>query len=129
MAALVPVVLAAGCGQSGDRAAVRGVTERFVADYGAARGDAACAALSEDTRAELVRDEGEACVDAVTSLELDGGEVTRIVVDVDGALVQLSSGERMFLGRTPDGWRLSAVGCRAVDGPPDRHPMDCELTA
>jgi hypothetical protein len=125
----IGVLVLAGCGRGGDRAAVRSVTERFLTAYQEDRGGTACAALGEDTRAELVSQEGTACADAVGSLQLDGGMVTRVVLDVDGALVELSSGERAFVSRTTNGWRLTAVGCRPTDGPPDRYPMDCELTA
>jgi hypothetical protein len=128
-ALLIGVLLLAGCGRGGDRAAVRSVTERFVTAYDQSRGDVACAALSEDARAELVSQEGTACADAIRSLQLGGGTVTRVVLDVDGALVELSSGESAFVSRTTNGWRLTAVGCQPKDGPPDRHPMDCELTA
>jgi hypothetical protein len=126
---LLPVLLVSGCGQSDDRAAVRRVTERFVTAFAQSQGDVACAALSEDTRAELVSQEGEACATAVGSLDLEGGKVTRVVVEVTSALVVLSSGERVYLGKTANGWRLSAVGCLPKDGPPDRYPMDCELSA
>jgi hypothetical protein len=52
-----------------------------------------------------------------------------VVVDLDGALVDLSSGETAFVSRTVNGWRLTAVGCSPKDGPPTRFPMDCELSA
>jgi hypothetical protein len=35
----------------------------------------------------------------------------------------------MFLDRGPQGWRISAVGCRAQDGPPLDVPMQCEAQA
>lgn len=123
------VITLTGCGRAGDRADVRRVAEAFAVALAQDRGQAACAALAEDTRAELVSQEGKRCADAVGSLELKGGAVARVVLDVDGAMVELSSGERDFLSRTTNGWRLAAVGCLAEDGPPDRYPMDCELAA
>lgn len=122
-------VAAAGCGRSGDRADVRKIGETFTTALAQGRGDAACAALAEDTRAELVSQEGEACADAIGSLEVEGGTVERVALDVDGAMVEFTSGERDFLSRTANGWRITAVGCLPKAGPPDRHPTDCELEA
>jgi hypothetical protein len=131
VACLVALGLA-GCGQGDDQTAVRHVAAGFVTAYEAHSGGRACALLSEDTRAALVQEEGEACADAVTGLKLDGGAVTRVDVEITNARVVLSSGESAFLSRTPNGWRLSALGCRPKTNPPapaDRVPLDCELEA
>lgn len=128
LAACLLALMVAGCGQGDDRAAVRGVTRDFVAAYHAHDGGRACALLSEDTRATLVQEEAKRCADAITALKLDGGTITRADVEVTNAKVDLSSGESAFLSRTPNGWRLSALGCRP-QGPPASEPMDCELEA
>lgn len=124
LAAVVGVV---GCGRSDDRAMVRGTTQDFLEDLDARRGAGACAALSEDTRAELVRTEAKPCPEAVASLDVGSGPVERVSVEVENAVAVYAGGERAYLGRTDDGWRLSAVGCRRGDGPPGEYPLDCEL--
>jgi len=42
------------------------------------------------------------------------------------AAVQLSTGETAFLDDTPQGWRVSAVGC---SGHTSDTPADCEVQA
>jgi len=128
VACLVALGLA-GCGQGGDQTAVRRVTAGFVTAYEAHSGGRACALLARDTRAELVQEEGKACADAVTGLQLEGGAVVRVDVEITNARVVLSSGESAFLSRTTNGWRLSALGCRPDRGPASHVPLDCELEA
>lgn len=126
---LVALVLGtAGCGQSADRDAVRVLTQRFLAAYQAQDGAAACDALSQATRKELEGEEGKACAQALPSLQLDGGAVTRVHVYLTNAKVDLASGESLFLSEERSGWRLSAVGCQPQGKPADR-PYDCELQA
>jgi hypothetical protein len=124
-AALLIVLAVAGCGRSDDRAQIRGTVEQFLSGDAAER----CAALSEGARAELVSQEAKGCAEAIGTLDLEPGEIVRVTVDIDGAIVDLSSGESAFVTRTVNGWRLSAVGCAPEDGPPTRYPMDCELKA
>jgi len=49
--------------------------------------------------------------------------------DFTNAEADLDNGERAFLSETADGWRISAAGCKAGDGPPEDVPMDCALEA
>ena len=91
--ALLLAAFAGGCGRDGDRDAVRSVTERFYAALDAGDGDAACARLSTDTRTALESEEQQACAEAVGSLEVEGGDLTRIQVYVTNAKADLSSGE------------------------------------
>jgi hypothetical protein len=122
-------VVVGGCAQSDDRAAVRSVTHAFLTDYAAHHGPAACAALSADARAELVSSEGKRCARAIGALQLDGGRITKVDVRITNAKVDLSSGESVYLGKTANGWRLSALGCKPKDGPPSEYPLQCELQA
>ena len=119
----------AGCGRSGDRAEVRTVTEHFLAAFEADDGEAACADLSTDTRRELESQEQRDCRDAVGELELEPGAPDRVEVYVTNAKVDLASGQSVFLSRTKEGWRLSAVGCEPEAGEPADRPFDCELEA
>ena len=126
---LALAVAAGGCAREDDHDAVQTVTDRFYAALDAGDGDVACAQLSTDTRAELESQEQEACAEAVGSLEVERGDLTRVQVYVANAKADLASGESAFLSFTEDGWRLSAVGCRPIGGKPADRPYDCELEA
>jgi hypothetical protein len=117
-----------GCGQSDDRDAVRATTQQFLAAYAADRNEAACQTLSSDTVKELESEEGAPCPDAIGKVELDGGNVVDVAVDVTNAKVDLATGESVFLSEQADGWKITALGCRSAGKPAD-EPFDCELTA
>jgi hypothetical protein len=126
---VVSVPLWAGCGTAGDRADATTVTERF---YDAIRSDdgaAACEQLSDAVVKQLESQSGEPCEDAVTGLEYDGGEISAVEVYATNAKVDLTSDESGFLSLEPDGWRLSAIGCKPEEGEPRDHPLDCEVEA
>lgn len=127
--ALVLAALAGGCARDDDRETVQTVTDRFYAAFESDDGAAACAQLSTDTREELESQEQEPCAEAIGSLQLDGGDPSRVQVYVTNAKADLTTGESAFLSLTADGWRLSAVGCRPVGGKPADRPYDCELEA
>ena len=127
-ALLAAAAATAGCGQSDDRATVRATTERFLAAHAADQGETACAALAEDTRAELEKQESRACADAIGDVELEGGAVAGVEVAMTGAKVDLAGGESVFLSEQAAGWRISAVGC-TPQGDPRAEPFDCELEA
>jgi hypothetical protein len=118
-----------GCGRGEDAATARAVAERFFAAVEAGDGEQACAELSPDTRSELESQEQRSCREAVTDLQLEGGGVTRVEVYVTNAKVDLTSGEAAFLDQGEQGWRLSAVGCKAEEGKPADRPYDCALQA
>jgi hypothetical protein len=120
---LALALAATGCGRAHDRAAVGEVTDTFFAALGSGDGDRACEQLTPDTRAELESEEKSDCRDAVTKLDLAPGSVARVEVDVVSATVELSNGESAFLDQDREGWRLSAVGCKARG----ERPYDCEL--
>ena len=127
--ALAVAVLVGGCGRDADRAEVRTVTDRFYAALDGGDGETACAQLSTDTRTELESQEQKPCPEAVTSLQVEGGAPTRVQVYVTNAKADLESGESAFLSKTPEGWRLAAVGCTPQQGKPADIPYDCELQA
>jgi hypothetical protein len=126
--ALAAVVTLGGCGTSGDADQSRAVVERF---YDAVRqddGSAACAQLSAPAAKALESQSGQSCASAVTRLDYEGGAIERIQVYMTSAKVDLRGGEAAFLDREPGiGWRISAVACKAEEGPPNEHPMDCEV--
>lgn len=129
LATLLLCLALSGCGRSEDRAEATGVAERFFAAVESGDGAAACAELSSDTRKKLEDDEKEPCSEAIGGLELEGGALRTIELFLTNAKADLDNGDSAFLSLTEQGWRLSAVGCKPVDGPPGDAPMDCELEA
>jgi hypothetical protein len=123
------VSMLAGCGQSDDRVEARGVAERFFAAVESGDGGAACDQLSLDTRSKLEGDEQSPCAEAIGELQIEPGPLAAIELFLTNAKADLENGESAFLSLTPDGWRLSAVGCKPREGAPSEEPMDCELEA
>jgi hypothetical protein len=130
----VPVLLlagiaalgAAGCGTSADRDAARGAAQRLYAAVARHDGATACAQMSPDLRAQLVKDQSEPhCAKAVLKLTLHDGPPAAVQVYADNAEVQLGGGDTVFLGDTREGWRVEALGCR----PQGKGPYDCEEQA
>ena len=117
-----------GCGTTDDRGQARAAVQRFFSDLRAGDGAAACTELSEDAVKQLIQEEQAPCAQAVRRLKLAPGPVVRTQVFVTNAKVDLAAGASAFLDRTPNGWKLSAVGCRPDVKPADR-PYDCELEA
>jgi hypothetical protein len=130
LVAVAALVAFTGCGTSGDARESRAVVERF---YDALRqddGSAACAQLSAPAMQALESQSGQSCESAVTRLDYEGGAIERTQVFITSARVDLRGGESAFLDREPGlGWRISAVACRAQEGPPSKQPMDCEVEA
>jgi len=129
VALLALAVCAVGCGRAGDRADARAVTVRFLTALERGDGTLACAQLSPDTRAALVKEEGKPCREAVGSLGLQASPVTRLQLYVTNAKADLANGDSAFLSQGAQGWRLSAVGCRPARGKPADAPYDCALEA
>jgi hypothetical protein len=130
--ALVLAVLATaltGCGTADDREEASVVVERFYQAVRQDQGERACGLLSSATAQALASQSGQSCHDVVTRLDYEGGAVERAQVFITSARVDLRGGESAFLDREPEGWRITAVACKAEEGPPNRHPMDCEAEA
>jgi hypothetical protein len=127
------VVVIAGpvsaCGVDEDRSDARATTERFYEAIRQDDGEAACEELAEDTVKQLESQSGQSCADVVTRLEYEGGAIDRVDVYATNAKVDLSSGESAFLSPEPDGWKLSAIGCKPEEGKPRDRPLDCEVEA
>jgi hypothetical protein len=126
---LVLAVLAAGlctgCGASDRAPDAAGVVERFQTALGSRDGKSACAQLSEETARKLQQQERRPCEQAILDLQLPtGGAVARTSVYVTSAYVSLAEGPTLFLDEAPEGWEISAAGCRASA---PEMPYDCEL--
>lgn len=120
------VVLLVGCGA--EEAAVRASAERIYAAVARGDGQAACETLSEDTVDQLEQSEGAPCEEAVVKLELAGSRAQEVQVFSGSAMVTFDGGERVFLTEEPDGWKVSAAGCR-VDEDPVELPHECSVEA
>jgi hypothetical protein len=129
IAVMLGALAVAGCGQSGNRDAVRGVADSFYAAVAQHDGSSACDQLSDATVKQLEQDEKAACPKAVGGLGLAPSRVVRVEVFVTNAKVDLANGASAFLEDTPGGWKISALGCRATNGDPRDHPLDCAVEA
>jgi hypothetical protein len=127
--AVAAVVVVVGCGTSGDRAETEAVVGRFYDAVSRHDGAQACAQLGEATVKALERQSGQSCRSIVTRLDVGSGQIAGAQVAATSARVELRGGVSAFLDREPDGWRITAVGCRAQDGPPTERPMECEAEA
>ena len=118
-----------GCGRSADRDRAAAVAERFFSAVESNDGAAACAQLAPDTRKALEDDEQKPCREAIGSLQIEPGALSKVELYLTNGKADLDNGDSAFLSLTPDGWRLSAVGCKPGSGPPQDEPMECELEA
>jgi hypothetical protein len=116
---------ASGCGRSEDRREVSEVTTSFLRAIAEHDGGRACARLATGAREALEHDQDKRCAAAVTELEaVSPSAVTRAQVFATSAKVDLADGHSAFLELTPNGWRLSAAGCRPEGGD---APYTCEV--
>jgi hypothetical protein len=115
-----------GCGRADDGRAVGSVTETFLQALERHDGARACAQLSQGAIAALEHDHDERCAKAAVDLSVSSSRVTRTQVFGTGAKVDLADGHSAFLEETPQGWRISAAGCRPE---PNDEPYTCEVQA
>jgi hypothetical protein len=114
------------CGTGADQTQARAAAETFYAAVQSGDGAKACQQLSSDTRSQLTKDESEPdCAKAVLKLSLHGTSAKAVRVYATSAQVDLAGGDTVFLGETPDGWQIDAVGCKRVDS----GPFECEEEA
>jgi hypothetical protein len=122
---LAMALLCAACGASDREPDAAAVVERFQAALDDRDGAAACAALSDETSSKLEQQEGLPCERAILDLNLPAGSAPADTsVQVTSASVSLRDGATLFLDEGPDGWEISAAGCRPTS---DDRPYDCEL--
>ena len=123
-ACLLALPLAA-CGTAERERDAATVVERFHAALESGDGQAACQDLGEETVSRLEQQEQKPCEQAIVGLKLPkGGTAGFKAVDVGSAYVSLAHGSVDFLNEGPEGWKISAAGCRPTA--PDQ-PYDCEL--
>ncbi len=115
----------AGCGTSERENDVAAVAERFHAALESGDGQAACDELNEETASKLEQQEKKPCEEAILELELPkGGTVAVRRVELRSAYAGLAEGSADFLDEGPEGWKVSAAGCRQTT---PQHPYECEL--
>jgi hypothetical protein len=114
----------AGC-RANDSGGAAEAAQRLYAAATAGEGAAACEVLSEATRQQLEQDEQKPCAQAVLGLRLSGSRPIRTSAYITDAKVDLDGGDSVFLEETPEGWRVTAAGCRPV--PDQEAPYDCEV--
>lgn len=117
------VVGLAGCGVGPDKDGPTQAAQAFYAALASGDGLGVCAQLAPEARHELAESNGEGCAEASTSLELSGTTVRATDVFGHGARVLLD-GDTAFLGRFPDGWRITAAGCQQRG---QGLPYDCQV--
>jgi hypothetical protein len=117
------VVGVAGCGVGPDKDGPTRAARAFYAALARGDGPGACAQLAPQPRHKLEESEGESCAEAATSLDLSGTTVRSVDVFGHGARVVLD-GDTAFLGRFPDGWRITAAGCKESG---KELPYDCQV--
>ena len=120
VAAALSIAVVTGCSAAPERADLADAATRFVVASPAE----ACDLLAPDTRAALERRTGVNCARALadrglpTSTTVEGVEVAG-----QSGQVRLD-GQVLFLARFPDGWRVTAAGCRRGD-PDPAVPYEC----
>jgi hypothetical protein len=86
----------------------------------------ACQLLAPDTLEELSDDAGTSCAVAMAQLNLPRrGAIQTVEVAGESAQVKLED-QVIFLARFPEGWRVTAAGCRRTDADPS-NSYDCEV--
>lgn len=121
--AVALVVGVAGCGVGPGRDGPIRAARAFYAALDSGDGSKACARLAPEARQKLEESEGESCAEAITSLDLSGTTVRSLDVFGHGARVVLDR-DTAFLGRFPDGWRITAAGCQERS---QGLPYDCQV--
>lgn len=100
----------------------RTTIDRFAAAWAAGDGATLCGLLAEQTSARVASDAGKPCPEAIKDEHLHAGRL--VATQVWGRAAQArTTTDVLFLTRAPDGWRITAAGCRAV---PDA-PYDCRV--
>ncbi len=86
----------------------------------------ACDLLAPGTRIEVEKAADKACADALGDEDLpDASAVDDVEVYGHDAIVRFGN-DTVFLARFPEGWRVTAAGCRP--GPSDQKPYDCNVS-
>ena len=126
LAAVLIALPLAACGTGARERDAAAVAERFHAALAHGDGQAACDELSEETVSKVEQQEGKPCEQAILTLKLPkGGTAAVRRVEVTSAYIELAGGSADFLDEGPEGWKVSAAGCKAASS--GDHPYDCAV--
>jgi hypothetical protein len=118
----------AGCGGgTTQEKEVGGIVTRFYSAIDAGDGGRACELLSQDTIEQLESQTQQTCDGVIARLDLHPAPVAASHVFMTNAQVRLANDELAFLGREPEGWKLTAIGCQPGPGRPRDRPAECEV--
>jgi hypothetical protein len=119
------VVAVSGCtGPGADQAAQAAESFEQLAGSDAAE---ACDLLAPKTHDQVEKAADKTCPEALGDEDLpDPSPLTSVDVFGHDAIVRFAN-DTVFLARFPEGWRVTAAGCRP--GPSDRKPYDCDVAA
>ena len=113
------------CGSGGRASDAAAVSESFHAALRSGDGSAACDEVSEETRSKLEQQEKKPCDQAILSLDIPKtATIAERRVEITSAFIGLAGGNADFLDEGPDGWKISAAGCKPSS---PGQPYDCEL--
>jgi hypothetical protein len=115
----------AACGAGGRERDAAAVSKSFHAALRSGDGRAACDDVSAETRSKLEQQEKKPCDQAILSLQIPKSATIAVRrVEVTSAFIGLAGGNADFLDEGPEGWKISASGCRPSS---PGQPYDCEL--
>jgi hypothetical protein len=115
----VLAVLLTGCA-SASRPDVSTVASAFEDPSGDPQ--ARCDLLAPATRATFESRSSAPCADAISGVQLPGGQVGSVAIWGGDAQVRLGS-DTLFLTQTHTGWKVTAAGCQSRG----EAPYDCEV--
>jgi hypothetical protein len=119
-------LLATGCALAPDENSAFKAADAFAQAVSEGDGETACALLIQSAVEEVERSEGEACRQAVLSLNLPGPG-HRESVDVYGTNARVvTDTDVVFLSDSEGGWKVTAAGC---DGASGDQPYSCTVAA
>jgi hypothetical protein len=126
IAALLITLPLAACGTGGRERDAAAVSAAFHAALARGDGQGACDELSEETAAKVEQQEKKPCDQAILTLDLPkGGTAADRRIEITSGYVRLSDGTADFLDDGPEGWKVSAAGCKP--GATSDEPYDCEV--
>ncbi|MFD0278943.1 hypothetical protein ACFVHB_34240 [Kitasatospora sp. NPDC127111] len=122
--AAAAVTLVTGCSSLTSREdAAAAAAQRFEAAVQQQDNSALCRALAPGTRQELEDNVKSSCEQAIGDSDLPPASgISRVDVYGQQARVVLDQ-DTLFLSAFPEGWKITAAGCR----PEPRKPYRCEL--
>jgi hypothetical protein len=121
--ASVAVFGSACTGPGADQAAQVADSFEQIAPNDAAK---ACELLAPRTHDEVEKAAKKSCAEALPDEDLpDPSPLTSVDVFGHDAIARFGN-DTVFLARFPEGWRITAAGCRP--GPSEAKPYDCDIS-